>query len=76
MGAAGRKIQVSLGSARNILPEMLNKKAKLLRDWSGGYMSMMEGIDETFDGSHEGVPGDALNFMNQRLVTLSPNGPL
>jgi D-amino peptidase len=48
-GATDILVRDSHGSARNILPEMLNKNAKLLRDWSGGYKSMMEGIDETFD---------------------------
>lgn len=42
-------VRDSHGSARNILPGLLNKNAKLLRDWSGGLKSMMEGIDETFD---------------------------
>jgi len=48
-GATEIIVRDSHGSARNILPESLNKNALLLRDWSGGYMSMMEGIDETFD---------------------------
>ena len=50
--AAGAKeilVRDSHGSARNILPEMLDKRAKLLRDWSGGPLVMMEGIDKTFD---------------------------
>ena len=47
-GAVDILVRDSHGSARNILPELLNRNAKLLRDWSGGFMSMMEGIDETF----------------------------
>lgn len=42
-------VRDSHGSARNILPDLLHPKAKLLRDWSGGPLWMMEGIDETFD---------------------------
>jgi D-amino peptidase len=48
-GASEIIVRDSHGSARNLLPEMLNKNAKLIRDWSGGFMSMMEGIDKTFD---------------------------
>ncbi len=48
-GATDIVVRDSHGSARNILPEMLNRNARLLRDWSGGIKSMMEGIDETFD---------------------------
>lgn len=42
-------VRDSHGSARNILPEMLHKSSKLIRDWSGGFMSMMEGVDKSFD---------------------------
>jgi len=48
-GATDIVVRDSHGSARNILPELLNRNARLLRDWSGGHLSMMEGIDETFD---------------------------
>jgi len=49
-GGAGEIIvRDSHGSARNILPDKLDKRAKLLRDWSGGFKGMMEGIDESFD---------------------------
>jgi len=50
-GATEIIVRDSHGSARNLLPEMLNKNSKLIRDWSGGFMSMMEGIDETFDAA-------------------------
>jgi len=39
------------GSARNILPQLLNPEARLIRDWSGGPLDMMEGIDKTFDAA-------------------------
>ncbi|UCF32919.1 MAG: M55 family metallopeptidase [Phycisphaerales bacterium] len=48
-GATEVIVRDSHGSARNLIPEELNPHAKLLRDWSGGPYSMMEGIDETFD---------------------------
>lgn len=51
IAAGAREIIVrdSHGSARNILPEELDRRALLLRDWSGDYKSMMEGVDESFD---------------------------
>ncbi len=48
-GATEIIVRDSHGSARNILPEMLHKSSKLIRDWSGGFMSMMEGMDKSFD---------------------------
>ena len=50
-GATDILVRDSHGSARNLLPEMLNRNARLLRDWSGGHLVMMEGIDETFDAA-------------------------
>ena len=48
-GATTMVVRDSHGSARNILPDQLHSAAELIRDWSGGPLSMMEGIDETFD---------------------------
>jgi len=48
-GATEILVRDSHGSARNILPDQLHPEAILLRDWSGGLLSMMEGIDETYD---------------------------
>lgn len=82
-GATGILVRDSHGSARNLLPEMLHREAKLLRDWSGGYLSMMEGIDESFDavifiGYHAkaGTPNALLEHtMSSRSVTdVSING--
>jgi D-amino peptidase len=42
-GASTVVVRDSHGSARNILPGLLNRNALLLRDWSGGHLSMMEG---------------------------------
>jgi D-amino peptidase len=76
-GAIEIIVRDSHGSARNILPDMLNKNSKLIRDWSGGFMSMMEGIDETFDavifiGYHAkaGTPNAILEHtMSSRNIT-------
>jgi D-amino peptidase len=48
-GASEVVVRDSHGSARNILPDLLDPRAKLIRDWSGGPKVMMEGIDESFD---------------------------
>jgi len=47
-GATEVVVRDSHGSARNILPDLLDPRARLIRDWSGGVKGMMEGIDETF----------------------------
>jgi len=81
-GATHIVVRDSHGSARNILPELLDRRALLLRDWSGGPKSMMEGIDETFDavvfiGYHAkaGTP-DALleHTMTGNVMNISING--
>lgn len=84
MAAGAKEIWVrdSHGSARNILPELLNENAMLLRDWSGGFKSMMEGIDETFDavifiGYHAkaGTPNAMLEHtMSGSVTDISING--
>lgn len=50
-GATEIIVRDSHGSALNLLPEMLDRNSKLLRDWSQGPMFMMEGIDESFDAA-------------------------
>ncbi len=81
-GATEVVVRDSHGSARNLLPSELNRNAKLLRNWSGGPYSMMEGIDESFDavlfiGYHAkaGTP-DALleHTMTGRITDVSING--
>jgi D-amino peptidase len=37
-GATDIVVRDSHGSARNILPELLDRNAQLLRDWSGGHV--------------------------------------
>ncbi|MFC1783676.1 M55 family metallopeptidase [Planctomycetota bacterium] len=66
-GAQEIVVRDSHGSARNILPELLNRNAKLLRDWSGGHLSMMEGIDKTFD---------AVIFIGYHAKAGTPDAPL
>jgi D-amino peptidase len=50
-GATEIIVRDAHGSARNILPDLLNKEAQLIRDWSDGPKSMMEGIDDSFDAA-------------------------
>lgn len=64
-GATDILVRDSHGSGRNIFPEMLDRNAKLLRAWSGGPKSMMEGIDETFD---------AVVFIGYHAKAGTPNG--
>ena len=66
-GATEIIVRDSHGSARNLLPEMLNKNSKLIRDWSGGFLSMMEGIDESFD---------AVIFVGYHAKAGTPNAIL
>ncbi len=81
-GATDIVLRDSHGSARNILPELLDRNARLLRDWSDGPKGMMEGIDETFDavifvGYHAkaGTPDAVIDHTWSGSVTdLSVNG--
>ncbi len=81
-GATEIVVRDSHGSARNILPDLLNENARLLRDWSGGPLVMMEGIDESFHavmfiGYHAkaGTPDALLDHTSSGNVTdVSING--
>jgi D-amino peptidase len=48
-GATEILVRDSHGSGRNILPDLLRPEARLLREWTYGPLSMMEGIDKSFD---------------------------
>jgi D-amino peptidase len=50
-GATDIVVRDSHSTARNLLPELLDQHARLLRDWSGGPMSMMDGLDSSFDAA-------------------------
>ncbi|MFC2121343.1 M55 family metallopeptidase [Bacteroidota bacterium] len=82
-GASEIIVRDSHGSARNILPNKLDPRAKLIRDWSGGIKGMMEGIDKTFDavifiGYHAkaGTPDAILDHTNSsvKINDMSING--
>jgi D-amino peptidase len=81
-GASEVWVRDSHGSARNILPDLLDRRALLLRDWSGGPMVMMEGIDAAFDavvfiGYHAkaGTPDATIEHTSSGIVTdISING--
>jgi D-amino peptidase len=66
-GATEILVRDSHGSARNILPDLLHHKPVLIRDWSGGPLGMMEGIDETFD---------AVIFIGYHARANTPNAVL
>ena len=81
-GASEIWVRDSHGSARNILPDLLDRRTTLVRDWSGGPKGMMEGIDESFDavifiGYHAkaGTPDSLLEHTSSGSVTdFSVNG--
>ncbi len=80
-GATEILVRDSHGSARNILPDLLHPEAILLRDWSGGPLDMMEGIDDTFDavifiGYHarEGTSDAVLKHTMTGKINVFING--
>jgi len=81
-GATEIVVRDSHGSALNLLPEMLNRNSKLLRDWSEGPLVMMEGIDASYDaavfvGYHAraGTPNGVLDHTSSGNVTnVTVNG--
>ncbi len=50
-GATDIVVRDSHGSALNLLPEMLRQSSRLIRDWSGGPLYMVEGLDDTYDAA-------------------------
>ncbi|OGU56411.1 MAG: hypothetical protein A2V66_06010 [Ignavibacteria bacterium RBG_13_36_8] len=82
-GASEIVVRDAHATARNIVIDLLNKNAKLLRDWSGDFKSMVEGIDEKFDavifiGYHAkaGTPNAILDhtMSSARIADVSLNG--
>jgi len=81
-GATEILVRDAHDSARNILPDLLRQEAELLRDWSGGPLDMMEGIDKTFDavifiGYHAraGTPDAVLKHtMSGKIYDVVLNG--
>ena len=81
-GASEVVVRDSHGSARNILPDLLDPRARLIRDWSGGPLDMVEGIDESFDalvfiGYHAraGTPDAIIDHtMSGNVTDFSMNG--
>jgi len=80
-GATEIVVRDSHGSARNILPDLLRPEARLIREWNSP-LSMMEGIDKTFDavvfiGYHAraGTPDAVLKHtMSLSLYDVILNG--
>jgi len=50
-GATDILVRDAHDSACNILPDELHPAARLLRNWSGGLLSMMDGVDQGFDAA-------------------------
>lgn len=82
-GATKVVVRDSHGSARNILPNKLDKRALLIRDWSGYPEAMMDGIDKSYDavifiGYHAmaGTPDATLDHTNSssKINESSVNG--
>jgi D-amino peptidase len=80
-GATEIVVRDAHGSARNILPDLLRPEARLIREWNSP-LSMMEGIDKTFDavvfvGYHAraGTPNAVLKHtMSLSLFDVIVNG--
>ena len=80
-GAGEIVVRDAHGSARNILPDLLRPEARLIREWNSP-LSMMEGIDKTFDavvfvGNHAraGTPNAVLKHtMSLSLFDVILNG--
>ena len=80
-GATEIVVRDAHDSARNILPDELRPEARLIREWNGP-LSMMEGIDKTFDavvfiGYHAraGTPDAVLKHtMSLSLFDVILNG--
>jgi D-amino peptidase len=80
-GAAEIVVRDAHDSARNILPDLLRPEARLIREWNSP-LSMMEGIDRTFDavvfiGNHAraGTPNAVLKHtMSLSLYDVVLNG--
>jgi D-amino peptidase len=81
-GATEVLVRDSHGDKRNLLPNTVDPRARLLRGASAGPKNMMEGIDSTFDavvfvGYHAkaGTPGAILEHTSTgNVVDLSING--
>ncbi len=80
-GATEIVVRDAHDSARNILPDLLRPEARLIREWNGP-LSMMEGLDKTFDavvfiGNHAraGTPNAVLKHtMSLGLFDVILNG--
>ena len=66
-GATDIVVRDSHGSKQNILPEMLNREAKLLRGPSGTTKNMMDAFDETYD---------AVIFIGYHAKACTPDATL
>lgn len=54
-------------NARNLIPDQLHEQSRLVRDWSKGPFSMMEGLDSDFD---------AVCCIGYHAKAMTPDGTL
>lgn len=81
-GASQILVKDAHDSARNIKHFLLPKNTKLIRGWSGGIYSMVQGLDESFDallyiGYHSAAATDGnplAHTMNSSLEYVKLNG--
>lgn len=81
-GATEILVRDAHDSACNLFPDELHPEARLIRNWSNGPLSMMEGIDRSFDaavlvGYHAkaNTPNAILKHtMNLKISDLRVNG--
>ena len=81
-GATEIVVRDAHDTGRNILPDLLRPEALLIRDWSYGPLSMMEGLDKTYDavifiGYHAraSTPDAVLKHtMTTKLLDVVVNG--
>lgn len=66
-GAEEIVVRDAHGDARNILPEELNRTARLIRGWADSPLCMMEGIDKGFD---------AVMFIGYHAAADTPDATL
>lgn len=66
-GATDIVVRDAHGTARNLIPDQLHEQTRLVRSWSRGPFSMMEGLDASFD---------AVCFIGYHAKAMTPDGTL
>jgi len=66
-GATDIVVRDAHGKARNLIPDQLHEQSQLIRSWSRGPFSMMEGLDSSFD---------AVCCIGYHAKAMTPDGTL